>query len=102
MDGMPKQTKSEETRERILAAAIELFRQRGFETTTMREIAAAASVALGGAYYYFASKEDLVMAFYERAQRDMEPLLKTAILESKDLDKRLLSILRVKFDYFRP
>jgi AcrR family transcriptional regulator len=50
---MTKPAKSEETRARILDAAIELFRARGFESATMREIAAAADVATGAAYYYF-------------------------------------------------
>jgi len=45
--------KSELTRARILDAAIGLFRSRGFEATTMREIAAEAGVAIGAAYYYF-------------------------------------------------
>ena len=62
--------KSEETRGRILAAAMELFRRRGFESATMRDIAQEAGVALGSAYYYFESKEALVMAFYEQAGRN--------------------------------
>ena len=41
----------------------------------MREIAAAAGVAVGAAYYYFDSKDALVMAFYEQAQEDMTPSL---------------------------
>lgn len=98
---MSKYVKSEETRERILAAAIELFRQRSFERTTMREIAAGAGVALGGAYYYFESKEALVMAYYERAQRDMEPLLEAALSKSKDLRERLRAMIQVKIDYFQ-
>ena len=64
-------SKAEQTRSRILTAALELFRRRGFDPTTMREIAAEAGVALGSAYYYFASKETLVMAFYERASEEM-------------------------------
>lgn len=97
---MSKYVKSEETRERILAKAIELFRQRSFDRTTMREIAAAAGVALGGAYYYFESKEALVMAYYEKAQREMEPLLEAALGKSKDLRERLRAIVQVKIDYF--
>ena len=65
--------KSEETRSRILEAALALFRKRGFEKATMREIAQESGVALGAAYYYFDSKDALVMGFYERAQRDLGP-----------------------------
>ena len=63
--------KSEETRQRILAAALSIFRERGFDAATMREIAAAAGVAVGAAYYYFDSKDAIVTAFYERAQQQM-------------------------------
>lgn len=34
----------------------------------MRDVAAVAEVAVGAAYYYFSSKEAMVMDFYERAQ----------------------------------
>ena len=44
--------------ERIVDAALQLFRDRGFDQTTMRDIAAEADVATGAAYYYFRSKED--------------------------------------------
>ena len=49
--------RSEETRQNILSAALDLFRRNGFEKTTMREIASEAGVALGSAYYYVDSKE---------------------------------------------
>jgi AcrR family transcriptional regulator len=60
--------RGEETRARIVDAALRLFEERGYERTTMRAIAAAADVSLGNAYYYFASKEHLVQGFYGRMQ----------------------------------
>ena len=48
---MKPKTKSDETRARILEAAVALFRRRGFDAATMREIAAEAGVATGAAYY---------------------------------------------------
>ena len=56
--------KSEATRARILQAALAVFRESGFHAATMREIAASAGVALGAAYYYFDSKNAIVLAFY--------------------------------------
>jgi len=94
--------KSEETRERILEAALEVFRERGFENATMREIAAKAEVAVGAAYYYFDSKEAIVMAFYERAQSEMGPLILQKLAECKTLEARLRCVVSGKFDYFRP
>lgn len=94
--------KSEETRSRILAAALELFRRRGFDQTTMREIAAEAGVALGSAYYYFASKEALVMAFYADASKEMSAQIDARLTKAKGLESRLRAILDIKFEYFAP
>lgn len=52
------------TRQRILRAALALFASRGYEETTMRDIAAAAGCSLGLTYRYFASKEDLILELY--------------------------------------
>jgi AcrR family transcriptional regulator len=94
-------SKSDETRARILAAALELFRAKGFEVTTMREIALAAGVATGAAYYYFDSKDAIVLAFYDQAQQDMEPRLNEVLDGSKDLRTRLAGIIGVKLEYFK-
>ena len=59
-DPMAQTAKAEETRNRILDAALRLFRERGFAQTTMRDVATEAGVATGAAYYYFRSKEELV------------------------------------------
>ena len=66
--------KSEATRRRLLDRALALFQKRGVEATTMRDIADAAGMSLGAAYYYFPSKEALVFAFYEENQQEVERL----------------------------
>jgi AcrR family transcriptional regulator len=71
---MPRVKKSEATRKRLLARALVLFQKKGVEQTTMRDIAKAAGLSLGAAYYYFPSKDALVFSFYEDNQRDMEEL----------------------------
>src|ERR1700761_6104062 len=75
IDMKPK-VKSEETRLLILETALGLFRKNSFEKTTMRDIASTAGVALGAAYYYYDSKDAMVLAFYEKAQKEMEPELR--------------------------
>src|SRR5713226_10495680 len=62
-------TAVENTEALILQTALELFRERGFEVTTMRDIGQAAKVATGAAYYYFTSKEAIVLAYYDQVQR---------------------------------
>lgn len=100
---MPKQTaKSEATRARILEAALRVFRERGFHEATMREIASAAGVAVGAAYYYFDSKNALVMGFYEESQKHLIPAIDQSLAHSRTLEQRLQAIVNHKFDYFAP
>ena len=65
----PVKPTGEKTRDLILETALKLFRGCGFEITTMRDIARAAKVATGAAYYYFPSKEAIVSAYYDQVQR---------------------------------
>ncbi len=99
---MKPTSKSEETRARILDAAMELFRRKGFEETTMRELAAGAGMAVGAAYYYFDSKDAIVLAFYDQAQAEMIPQLEEALTGTKDLKERVRALLDIKFRYFEP
>jgi len=94
--------KSEETRTRILEAALDLFRENGFEPTTMRQIAAHAGVAVGAAYYYFESKEAIVMTFYQRAQQEINPALIALLDASDSLESRLRGLIQFKLTYFLP
>jgi len=101
---MPRQqiAKSDATRARILTAALQVFRERGFAESTMRQIAAAAEVAVGAAYYYFDSKDALVMAFYEQSQAEMAPALERILNESRTLEQRLRGLIEAKFEAFGP
>jgi AcrR family transcriptional regulator len=55
------------TRQRILDSALRLFKARGFEETTTREIAAAAEIATGTLFNYFTSKEAIVASVAEES-----------------------------------
>jgi AcrR family transcriptional regulator len=103
---VPKRTelkaapKSEDTRERIFNAALALFHRRGFETATMREIAAEAGVATGAAYYYFASKDAIIMDFYRRSSAEMQPKIEVALKDATGLEQRLRELILVKLTHF--
>ena len=64
----PATEKAQQTRAAIITAALDLFRERGYDGTTMRAVAERAGVSSGNAYYYFGSKEHLVQAFYDQLQ----------------------------------
>jgi AcrR family transcriptional regulator len=65
------------TRQRIIDTALQLFATKGYEGTTMRDIAATAGCSLGLAYRYFASKEDLVLELYRWLAVQLEELVST-------------------------
>ncbi len=99
LDATPK---AEATRARILEAALELFRQEGFDNATMRSIAQKAEVATGAAYYYYASKDAIVLDFYERANNEMQEKLQHALEKVKGLEAGLSALIRVKLSHFGP
>jgi AcrR family transcriptional regulator len=58
-------------RERLIAAACDLFYRQGIAATTLAHIAEAAEVPLGNVYYYFKSKDDIVTAVVEARTDEM-------------------------------
>jgi AcrR family transcriptional regulator len=99
----PKTTpKAEETRLRILESALALFREQGFDAATMRDIARAAGVATGAAYYYYPSKDALVMDFYRQSSAEMQPKIEAALARVKGLEALLRELIQVKLDHFAP
>jgi AcrR family transcriptional regulator len=94
--------KAEETGLKILDAALTLFRQEGFDNATMRGVAERAGVATGAAYYYYPSKDAIVMDFYRRSCAEMQPKIEVALKEVVGLEKRLRELIRVKLAHFAP
>ena len=97
---MTATAKAEETRERIVDAALRLFREKGFDETTMRDVAGEAGMATGAAYYYFRSKEELVMALYLRTAEGARALTPPAIAKSADLRKRIRAVIDTNLQQF--
>ena len=54
------------TRERILDVALDLFTEKGFDGTSLREIAERLGVTKAALYYHFASKDDILLALHMR------------------------------------
>ena len=62
-------------REKILAAALQLFAKRGFENTTVPQIKSNARVGLSTFYKYFRNKEELLNAIYRELRCKLEDCL---------------------------
>ena len=99
---MSKLSKSDQTREKILTVGWNLFQKKGFEQSSMREIAKTADVATGAAYYYFKRKEDLVLELYKRIQNECEEQTEQVILKTKDFEKRFYNIIQLILKQLQP
>ncbi|WP_231515431.1 TetR/AcrR family transcriptional regulator [Herbidospora cretacea] len=76
-----------------METALRLFRERGYDATTMRAIAAEAGVSVGSAYYYFASKEQLIQAYYDQAQSAHEAASREILARERAFAPRLHGVL---------
>jgi AcrR family transcriptional regulator len=97
-----KTPKGDQTRTLILETALEMFRERGYEQTTMRAVAAKAGVALGNAYYYFRSKEHLIQAFYQTMHDEHLAVALPALEQNDTMKSRLLTVVRTKIETMKP
>jgi AcrR family transcriptional regulator len=90
---------STDTRAHILTTALAVFRRRGLDAATMREISKEAGVALGAAYYYFPSKEAIIQAYYDDVQREHHGRVSAALSDSHlNLEGRLCAAFHAKLD----
>lgn len=76
--------KSERTRQRILRAAAKVFRQYGYTSSSLRDIAESAGMQAGSLYYHFDSKEDLAEAVMDEGLLGAEQAARQAIEELGD------------------
>ncbi len=62
---MPRpRTNGQQTREKILAVALELFTERGYDKTSLRDIAERLGITKAALYYYFERKQDILLELH--------------------------------------
>ena len=101
-DESPVTAKGEETRQRILAAALDLFREKGYVETTMRAVAERAGVSIGNAYYYYASKENLLQGYYAESHAQHAEACRPILARERTLKARLAGVLHAKLETSEP
>lgn len=84
-------------RQRLVAAAMDIFYRRGFASTSLAQIAEQADVPLGNVYYYFKSKGALLQAVLDRHVDDVQALIDTAQQEPTPC-QRLVAMLSLMAD----
>lgn len=85
----------EETRRRLLAAAAELFAARGFDATTVEDVAEAAGFSKGAVYYNFSSKDDLFAALVQQHIDELLGELTAAMDGASTIEAKLAAAQRV-------
>lgn len=67
--GRPAQAAADSLKPLLIAVSARLFREQGFDNTTVRDIAAAAGVQAGSWFYHFKSKQDILQAVIEQGMQ---------------------------------
>jgi AcrR family transcriptional regulator len=91
-----RQPRAQETRERILAAALRLFADRGYAAVSIEEIAEAAGLTKGAVYYWFADKDDLG----RELQHELYERLTTVALNSLGPGDETITNMRRAFELY--
>jgi AcrR family transcriptional regulator len=95
--------KKETTKARIVAAALTLFRSRGFDATTTKAIARKARVAEGTVFNYFPTKEDIALYFLEQeVDLAMTAVRGNLRLRKASLDEKLFALVQTQLEYLAP
>jgi AcrR family transcriptional regulator len=83
-----------DTRARIQQVAVELFTERGYESTSLREIAERLGVTKAALYYHFRSKEDIIESLVQDFHEQMDELIAWARLQPRTAQSRRQILVR--------
>jgi AcrR family transcriptional regulator len=88
-----RERKKEETRENIISCAVSFFKEKGFQETSMEEIAEKSDVSKGTLYNYFQDKESILVGYFQGVIADYGKQIKEKFIESKDIKLTLYRLL---------
>lgn len=92
--------KKQQTRERIIKAAVELFHEKGYEATTVKEITERASVAKGTYFNYFPTKESIMQSLAEERLIQALPYIQQKKYHALTLQQKIkVFLLHLLVDY---
>src|SRR5947209_11359018 len=90
-------------RERIVTAALSLFRTKGFDATTTKQIARKARIAEGTVFNYFRTKEDIALYFFEEeVDQAMAAVRNNPRLRKAPLEEKLFALVHSQLEFLAP
>ncbi len=94
-----KHKKSELTRARIVAAAKELFLERGFDATSAAEICRISGVSNGALFHHFKVKEDIAFAVFNEVRAEFWDLILKALTSCENPHDGIEAAVRASFQF---
>lgn len=91
--------KDNETKCKIVRIALDLIKKNGFDNVTLNDICSAAEISKHTFYYYFSSKEDILLRFYE-LPNDLTSSRLTSILSAENNFEQLWQLIEPMVDFF--
>ncbi|QKV93446.1 TetR/AcrR family transcriptional regulator [Streptomyces sp. NA02950] len=85
--GEPKARRGD-TRQRIQDVALELFAERGYEKTSLREIAEHLEVTKAALYYHFKTKEDILLSLFQDLGQPLDELIAWGAEQPRTLETK--------------
>lgn len=86
-------------RDRILHAAARLFRERGYQGTTVRDIAEAVGILSGSLFYHFRSKEEILLEIMREAALSLCLRAEDVLHRTEDPAERLKQIIDIELEW---
>ncbi len=93
-------SKSQVTSRRLYEISMAHFLEKGFDQTTMRDLAAAAELSLGAFYYHFPNKEAVIQRFYQQSFDSFKYACDSVFAETENIEKRLLGVIEARLKTF--
>src|SRR6516225_7609645 len=87
-----------DTRQDILRTAARLFQQRGYDATSMNDVAAALKLSKGGLYHHFQSKDEILFELMSHALDITEQRVLEPVRSIREPEQRLRALIRLHVD----
>jgi TetR/AcrR family transcriptional regulator, cholesterol catabolism regulator len=83
-----------DSRQEILRTAVRLFHRRGYDATSMNDVATALKFSKGGLYHHFQSKDEILFSLMEQAMRIAEERVIEPVRQVGDPEQKLKHLIR--------
>jgi TetR/AcrR family transcriptional regulator, cholesterol catabolism regulator len=87
-----------DSRQEILRTAARLFQQRGYDATSMNDVAAALKLSKGGLYHHFQSKDEILFEIMNHAMEITQDRVLNPVRSIADPEERLRALIRLHIE----